>query len=87
MNNNILVIDKPKYILVKKSPINQKPILESKYILVKKSPINQKPILEPKRKSILEPKRKPILEPKEQNNGKIFKYDREMYDNFPLFNL
>ena len=79
MNNNILVIDKPKYILVKKSPINQKPILESKYILVKKSPINQKPILEPKRK--------PILEPKEQNNGKIFKYDREMYDNFPLFYL
>ena len=79
MNNNILVIDKPKYILVKKSPINQKPILESKYIFVKKSPINQKPILEPKRK--------PILEPKEQNNGKIFKYDREMYDNFPLFNL
>ena len=53
MNDDILVIDKPKYILVKKSPINQKP----------------------------------ILEPKEQNNGKIFKYDREMYDNFPLFNL
>ena len=79
MNNNILVIDKPKYILVKKSPINQKPILEPKYILVKKSSINQKPILEPKRK--------PILEPKEQNNGKIFKYDREMYDNFPLFYL
>ena len=78
MNNNILVIDKPKYILVKKSPINQKPILESKYILVKKSPINQKPILEPKRKPILE---------QEQNNGKIFKYDREMYDNFPLFYL
>jgi hypothetical protein len=86
MNNNIFIIDKPKYILVKKSLIKQEPILilkqellvidKPKYILVKKSLIKQEPILIPKQE--------PILKPKKQNNGRIFKYDREMYHNFHL---
>jgi hypothetical protein len=84
MNNYILAINKPKYILVKKSLIKQEPILEPSQIPIQEP--NQIPIQEPKQIPIQELKQKlkqkPIQKPKEESNNKIFKYDREMYDNF-----